>query len=123
MRLVIVDSNNEYDIGDVINPYSESCCHSFEFEKMSDITINKDRQRLWFGPISTGIEYWSLCSQRFLYIVDEETGKILFTANEYSHMDREDGSCQFYVELRDFFQELDKGGKTCILDDDEDFIV
>lgn len=38
-------------------------------------------------------------------------------------MDREDGSCQFYVELRDFFQELDKAGKTCILDDDEDFMV
>lgn len=90
---------------------------------MSDITINKDRQRLWFGPISTWIEYWSLCGQRFLYIVDEETGKILFTANNYSRMDREDGSCQFYVELRDFFQELDKAGKTCILDDDEDFMV
>ena len=123
MKLVIVDSYNQYDVGDVINPYDEDCCHSFNFEKMSDITINKARQRLWFGPIGTRTAYWGLCCQRYLYIVEEETGKILFTANDYSSDARDNEDSYFYDELQEFFQELDKDGKTCILDDDEDFIV
>ncbi len=120
----MVDSDNQYDVGDVINPQGENCCHSFEFEKMSDITLDKDRLWLWFGPIiRNGSEYWCLNCQRFLYIVDDETGKILFTANNYTRPEREEADCPFYDELMNFFQTLDKSERPCILDDNEDFIV